>query len=101
MPRIEIAAVEWNAADEEHATRHGVSVHEIETVLGQSAIARKNRKGRSGDYYVDGLTLGGRQVRIVFAYHHDTKTPGLSQHGRLTDDRIQGRQPQAPPPQAR
>lgn len=74
MPRIEIDAVEWNAANEEHATRHGVSVREIETVLGLSATAHRNRRGRSGDYYVDGVTLGGRQVRIVFAYRRDTKT---------------------------
>jgi uncharacterized DUF497 family protein len=74
VPRIEIDAVEWNAANEDHATRHGVSVREIEAILGLVTVASKNRKGRSGDYYADGVTPGGRRIRVVFAYRPGTRT---------------------------
>ena len=74
MPRIKVSAVEWNEANELHATRHGVSIAEIEDVLLSAKLAYRNRRGRSGDFYVHGSTLGGRQVRVVFAYQRDTGT---------------------------
>jgi len=57
-----------------HATRHGVSIGEIETVLTQARFAYRNRKHRSGDYYVDGATPGGRTIRVVFAHNSDAHT---------------------------
>ncbi|MHB1536601.1 MAG: hypothetical protein ACYC1D_18710 [Acidimicrobiales bacterium] len=42
--------VEWDEHDEAHATRHGVSVAEIEQIL------------------AEGTTDGGRRLRVVVAY---------------------------------
>ena len=74
MPRIKIVAIEWDEGNELHATRHDVSVIEIETVLERATIAHRNRKDRSGDYYVHGPTLGGRMIKVVFAYNKAART---------------------------
>lgn len=74
MPRIKIDAVEWDDANERHATRHGVSVWEIEMVLAHATIAYRNRKHRTGDYFVRGTTTGGRAIKVVFAFNQDSHT---------------------------
>lgn len=60
--------VEWDEHNEAHATRHGVSVGEIEQVLAGDPLFRPDRRG-SGDFLVEGVTDSGRRVRVVVAYH--------------------------------
>lgn len=60
--------IEWNEANREHATRHGISVDEITQMLQNGPTVRRNRKGRSGDYYVLGDTDGGRHIVAVVAW---------------------------------
>ena len=49
------------------ATRHGVSVAEIEQVLAAGPVFRPDRRG-NGDYLAEGVTDGGRRVRVVVAH---------------------------------
>ncbi len=60
-------AVEWDEANETHATGHGVSVAEIEQVLAGSPVFRPDRRG-TGDFLAEGVTTGGRRLRVVVAY---------------------------------
>lgn len=60
-------AVEWDEHNEAHATRHGVSVAEVEQVLAAGPVLRPERRG-SGDFLAEGSTVGGRRVRVVVAY---------------------------------
>ncbi|MDA8072877.1 MAG: hypothetical protein M0Z82_15080 [Actinomycetota bacterium] len=68
---VEWEAVEWDESNEAHATRHGVSVAEIEQVLAAGPVFRPDRRG-SGDYLAEGategVTDGGRRVRVVVAH---------------------------------
>ncbi len=59
--------MEWEACNEAHATRHGVSVAEIEQILAARPVFRPDRRG-SGDYLAEGVTDGGRRVRVVVAH---------------------------------
>lgn len=59
--------MEWDESNEAHATRHGVSVAEIEQVLAAGPVFRSDRRG-SGDYLAEGVTDGGRRVRVVVAH---------------------------------
>jgi hypothetical protein len=45
--------IEWDDANIEHATRHGVSASEIEQVLRSGPTYRANRRG-TGDYLAEG-----------------------------------------------
>jgi uncharacterized DUF497 family protein len=60
-------AVEWDEHNEAHATRHGVSVAEIEQVLAAGPGLRPDRRGR-GDFLADGSTEAGRRVRVVVVF---------------------------------
>jgi uncharacterized DUF497 family protein len=60
--------IEWDDANREHATRHGVTVDEINQTLLNEPMMRRNRKGRSGDYYAFGVTDGGRGIVVVVAW---------------------------------
>ena len=59
--------IEWDEHNETHATAHAVSVREIEQMLAGRPTFRPDRRG-SGDYLVEGLTDGGRSIRVVVAY---------------------------------
>lgn len=59
--------VEWDEGNETYATRHGVSVAEIEQLLGGGPVFRPDRRG-SGDFLAEGTTDGGRRLRVVVAY---------------------------------
>jgi len=63
VPRIKIDAVEWDDVNELHATRHGVSISEIEAVLARATVAYRNRKGRSGTTTFDKRRSGARPCR--------------------------------------
>ena len=60
-------AVEWDEHNEAHATRHGVSVAEIEQILAARPAFRPDRRG-SRDFLAEGTTDGGRRLRVVVAY---------------------------------
>ncbi len=60
-------AVEWDEHNEAHATRHGVSVAEIEQILAACPAFRPDRRG-SGDFLAEGTTDGGRRLRVVVVY---------------------------------
>jgi uncharacterized DUF497 family protein len=60
--------IEWDDENRGHATRHGVTVDEITQVLLKEPTMRRNRKGRSGDYYAFGVTDGGRRIVVVVAW---------------------------------
>ena len=65
-------AVEWDEHNELHATRHGVSVTEIEQVLANDPTFRPDRHG-SGDFLADGWTNGDRRIRVVVAHDPDRR----------------------------
>jgi uncharacterized DUF497 family protein len=62
------AAIEWDEHNEIHATRHKVSALEIEQVLRNSPVHRRNKRQRSGDYIAIGYTDGGRHVAVVISW---------------------------------
>lgn len=58
--------VVWDGANEEHATRHGVSIVEIAQVFANGPLVTPNRLGRSAQYVAEGETDGGRVVVVAF-----------------------------------
>lgn len=70
---IDPDAIEWDDANLEHATRHGVSADEIEQVLLRRPSVHRNKRGRSGDFIAYGDTEGGRRVAVVFTYYPDRR----------------------------
>jgi uncharacterized DUF497 family protein len=73
VPVLKIEGIEWNEHNEFHATRHGVSAREIEQAMESPLTAHTNKRGRSGDYIVQGRTAGGRRIKVVFAYDAGTR----------------------------
>jgi hypothetical protein len=55
--------VRIDEANENHVTRHGVSVREITQVFRNDPAIRRNRRARTGDYVALGITDGGRRDR--------------------------------------
>ncbi len=66
--RVRFDVVEWDDDNSEHATRHGVSVAEIEQAVANATAARRNKRGRAGDVRIDSVTDGGRRVVVIGAY---------------------------------
>jgi hypothetical protein len=48
-----------------HATTHGVSADEIDQVIANGPVYRRNKRGRSADYLAYGVTDGGRRVVVA------------------------------------
>lgn len=46
----------------------------IETVLAHATVAYRNRKHRTGHYFVRGITTGGGAIKVVCAYNRDSHT---------------------------
>ncbi len=67
-------AVERDEHSEAHATRHGVSVTDIEQVLATGPVFRPDRQG-SGDFLAEGTTDGGRRVQVIVAYDPARRVP--------------------------
>lgn len=65
--------IEWDDANREHATRHGITVEEITQALLNDPTVHRNRKGRVGDYFALGATDGGRRVVVVAAWDRDRR----------------------------
>ncbi|MDN5861267.1 MAG: hypothetical protein L0H84_21905 [Pseudonocardia sp.] len=70
---IDPEAIDWDEVNREHATRHGISVTEINQALRNDPTVRRTRKGRRGDYYAFGITDGGRKVVVVIAWNPDRR----------------------------
>lgn len=64
MSGLHFARFEWNSANEEHLSRHGVLPEETEEVLVQAPLVRRSREGK---YLAFGQTLDGRYLTVVFA----------------------------------
>ena len=65
---MQIEVIEWDDDNVEHATRHGVSVSEIEQAIANATAGRRNKRGRSGDVRIDSVTDGGRRVVVIGAH---------------------------------
>lgn len=50
--------------NDEHLTRHGVSIAEVQQVLAGAPEIRRNRKDRAGTHVALGQTNGGRRVVV-------------------------------------
>lgn len=74
MPVIEPEAIEWDENNIHHATRHGVSVNEIEQVIASGPVYRRNKRGRAADLLAVGVTDGGRRVVVALSWDAATRT---------------------------
>jgi len=61
---VEITEIEIDDGNEEHLTRHGVSIAEVQPVLAGDPDIRRNRKDRAGTHVALGHTKGGRRVVV-------------------------------------
>ncbi|MBI2264461.1 MAG: BrnT family toxin [Armatimonadetes bacterium] len=60
---MKIEAFEWDAQNETHIARHGVSPEELEEVFVGPFFHRKTREGK---YAALGQTLEGRYLFVIF-----------------------------------
>ena len=79
---MQIEVIEWDDDNVEHATRHGVSVIEIEQAIANATTGRRNKRGRSDDVRIDSVTDGGRRIVIIGAYDRRGVCFGRSRPGR-------------------
>jgi uncharacterized DUF497 family protein len=56
--------LEWDDANEEELWDHGIRSVEIEEVFLNGPAWARNKKGRSGDYLMVGVTNGGRRLTV-------------------------------------
>lgn len=62
---MKVEQFEWDESNLDHATRHGVSVSEIEQAIENARHARKGRTDGSDRVMVEAQTNGGRQLRVI------------------------------------
>ena len=55
----------WNAWNVEHATRHGCSIDEIETVVRNAGPAFPRRL-EADKWFVEGRGTGDRLIRVIY-----------------------------------
>lgn len=55
-----------------HATRHGVSLDEMEQMFFNAPTVGRNKRRRAAPFTAVGRTDGGRRVRVNFVYEQDT-----------------------------
>ena len=60
--------MELDGGNEEHVTRHGVSVSELMQVFEGDPLWARNKRGRTGAWLMLGRTRGGRPVVAVVMY---------------------------------
>jgi len=63
---MNIDRIEVDEHNEEHVTRHGVTISEVQQVFTNNPTIRRNRRERSADYLGTGTTDGGSTVRVAF-----------------------------------
>ncbi len=57
----------WNDWNRDHATKHGCTIPEIETVVRQAAHGFP--RGKEDDkYLVQGRGVGARMIQVIFVY---------------------------------
>ena len=61
---VDITEIEIDDGNEEHLTRHGISLAEVQQVLAGDPDIRRNRKDRAGTHVALGQTNGGRRVVV-------------------------------------
>jgi uncharacterized DUF497 family protein len=71
---VEIRALVWDEANEQHMAEHGVSVTEIAQMLSNPHVIVQNRKKRSTRHLLIGSTHGGRILTVPLAKTADTGT---------------------------
>lgn len=71
---MRIDTVEFDEHNEEHATRHGVSLVEIVQVFVNGPEVRRNRRGRAAGFLASGVTDGGSTLRVAFDHNPETGT---------------------------
>jgi hypothetical protein len=57
----------WDSWNRDHATRHGVTIPEIEYVVQHASSPYPESIG-GGKYLIRGQTSAGRYVQVIFAY---------------------------------
>jgi len=62
---VQSAAFRWNDWNREHATQHGCSIPEIESVV-RSAGRGFPRKHGKGKWLVQGRGAGGRMIQVIY-----------------------------------
>lgn len=60
--------IDWDDANIVHATRHGISVDEIEQVIANANQWRPNSAGRTGDFLIRDYADAGRLIVLIVAY---------------------------------
>jgi uncharacterized DUF497 family protein len=68
VPEISPEIIDWDDGNLGHATRHGVSMAEINQVLMNYPKYVGNRRGRAADYLALGSTDGGREVVVAVSW---------------------------------
>ena len=68
MPELWPEGTEWDEHNLRHATAHGISADEIDQVIANGPVYRRNKRGRSADYLAAGNTDGGRRVVVAFEW---------------------------------
>jgi uncharacterized DUF497 family protein len=79
---VRIEVIEWDDNNLEHATRHGVTMGEIEQAIVNATTVRRNKRGRSGDVRIDSVTDGGRRIVVIAVHDPARRSLRPSLHGR-------------------
>lgn len=64
----------WNTWNIEHATKHGCTIEEIESVVRRELRARRLRKAAEKKWRVEGRGIGDRIIEVVFLVDDDGQT---------------------------
>lgn len=56
----------WNDWNLEHATRHGCSVEEIESVVRREIRHNRQRRQAEKKWYASGRGKGNRMIQVIF-----------------------------------
>lgn len=88
MPEINPESISWDDRNLMHATRHGVSVSEIEQALANRPVYRQNKKGRQADYLAygrtdEGVELSSRSPGAPRRERYGRSPRGESDHERI------------------
>lgn len=73
MPELWPEGTEWDEHNLSHATAHGVSAEEIDQVVANGPVYRRNKRGRAADYLAIGTTDGGRNVVVAVEWRAATR----------------------------
>ncbi len=71
---MRIESIDWDDANLEHATRHGVSAYEIDQAINNAYRITRNKRGRSANHLLHGATYGGRLIMVAIVYDSTAKS---------------------------